>query len=65
MAPDRVNPHTDITRDYNLTCKNGHIHWSPEPEKWVGKECLTPMVRDGKSKARCHEAVRMIGKGER
>ena len=57
--------HSDIlyferTR-YNLRCAEGHLHWSPTPELFDGRDCLRPlrMINEGlaSERHRCHAVM--------
>lgn len=47
-----------IRKMFNLRCKAGHYHYSPEPEKWVGRGCAKALdALPGKQGKKCDEPM--------
>ena len=52
-----------INAKFNLVCGEGHRHYSPTPESFVGRACLTPLERTAEglpSKKKCPATLRKI-----
>lgn len=44
---------------FNLRCKAGHSHYSPEPKAWVGKACMKALDSlNGNAGKKCAEEMR-------
>lgn len=48
-----------IRSKINLICSQGHRHYSPTPEHFVGRLCFYP-TETGSTKRRCQEVLRRV-----
>lgn len=48
-----------IRKMFNLRCKAGHHHYSPDPKAWAGRTCMTALSADAKGK-KCPEPMAVI-----
>jgi hypothetical protein len=47
----------------NLRCEGGHRYYSPQPEAWIGKQCLKQL--GDRPSNRCYHSIRQLPKRRR
>jgi hypothetical protein len=47
----------------NLRCEGGHRYYSPQPEAWIGKQCLKQL--GDRPSNRCYHSIRSLPKRRR